>query len=201
MPSSLPAPIPFGEPCPIHPSAETLILLAERRSSSAATLRAPGPDADQLADLLRIAARAPDHGKLFPWRFIVLQGEGKAAHVKALAVIAAETGENPAALMKMSAPPLAVAVVSRPVEGKIPEWEQVLSAASVCTLLLVAAEAMGFGANWITDWYAYQPEALKALGLAEGERIAGFVYLGTPGEPPLERVRPEVSELVTVFGS
>jgi nitroreductase len=77
----------------------------------------------------------------------------------------------------------------------------VLSAASVCTLMLVAAEAMGFGANWITDWYAYQPEALKALGLAEGERIAGFVYLGTPGEPPLERVRPEVSDLVTVFGS
>ncbi len=199
MPSSLPAPIPFGQPCPIRPSAETLTLLAERRSASAVTLQAPGPDADQIADLLRIASRAPDHGKLNPWRFVVLQGEGKAAYVRALEAIAAAQGQNPAALAKLSTPPLAIAVVSRVAVGKIPEWEQVLSAAAVCTLMLVAAEAMGFGANWITDWYAYEPEARAALGLAPDERIAGFVYLGTPSEAPLERVRPDVSEITTYF--
>jgi nitroreductase len=199
MPSSLPAPIAFGQPCPLRPSPETLTLLAERRSSSAATLQAPGPDADQLADLLRIAARAPDHGKLFPWRFIVLEGEGKAAYARALETIAAEQGHNPAALAKLSNPPLAVAVVSRVSEGKIPLWEQQLSAGAVCALLLVAAEAMGFGANWITDWYAYDAYARRALGLAEAERVAGFVYLGTPSEPPLERVRPDVTDLTTRF--
>ena len=199
MPSSLPAPIEFGQPCPIRPSREALHLLAGRRSSSAVTLRAPGPDKDQLADLLRIAARAPDHGKLFPWRFIVLEGEGKAAYVRALEKIAAEHGHNAAALAKLSIPPLAIAVVSHVSEGKIPEWEQVLSAASVCTLLLVAAEAMGFGANWITDWYAYDKHARHALGLHKHEQVAGFVYLGAASEQPLERVRPEVADLTTWF--
>ncbi len=199
MPSSLPAPIPFGEPCPIRTSAETLTLLAERRSASAVTLQAPAPNPDQLADLLRIAARAPDHGKLNPWRFVILEGEGKAKYVRMLQTIAADHGHNPGALAKLSTPPLAVAVVSRVVEGKIPEWEQVLSSAAVCTLMLVAAEAMGFGANWITDWYAYDPHALAALGLASDERVAGFVYLGTPSEAPLERVRPDVAALTSVF--
>ena len=199
MPSSLPAPIAFGQPCPIRLSRETLHLLAERRSCSAVTLRAPGPDQDQLADLLRIAARAPDHGKLFPWRFIVLEGEGKAAYVRALQKIAGEHGHNPAALAKLSTPPLAIAVVSHVSEGKIPEWEQVLSAASVCTLLLVAAEAMGFGANWITDWYAYDKHARHALGLHKHEQVAGFVYIGAASEQPLERVRPEVAEITSWF--
>ena len=199
MPSSLPAPIAFGQPCPIRASQETLDLLAERRSSSAATLRAPGPDRDQILDLLRIAARAPDHGKLFPWRFIVLEGAGKAAYAKALETIAAEHGHNPGPLVKLTTPPLAIAVVSHVSEGKIPAWEQVLSSASVCTLLLVAAEAMGFGANWITDWYAYDAEARKALGLAQDEQVAGFVYIGTASEQPLERVRPEVAEITRWF--
>ncbi len=199
MPTSLPAPIDFGQPCPIRPSRETLTLLAERRSSSAATLRAPGPDSDQLADLLRVAARAPDHGKLSPWRFVVLEGDGKAAYVRALERIAAQRGHNPAALAKLSTPPLAIVVVSRAGEGKIPEWEQVLSAGAVCTLLLVAAEAMGFGANWISDWYAYDEAARQALGLDAHERVAGFVYVGTAPEPPLERVRPEMAQITSRF--
>ena len=174
MSSSLPAPIPFGQPCPIRPSAETLTLLAERRSASAVTLHAPAPNADQIADLLRIASRAPDHGKLNPWRFIVMRGEGKAAYVRAQEAIAAAQGQNPAALAKLSTPPLAIAVVSRVITGKIPEWEQVLSAASVCTLMLVAAQAMGFGANWITDWYAYDEDATALLALEPAERAAAM---------------------------
>ena len=197
MPSSLPAPIPFGEPCPIRPSRETLTLLAERRSSSAVNLRAPGPSAHQLNDLLRIASRAPDHGKLFPWRFIVLEGEGKAAIVRALEQVAVEHDQSTKALEKLSTPPLAIAVVSKAEDGgKIPEWEQLMSAGAVCTLLLVAAEAMGFGANWITDWYAYDKHARRALGLHSHERVAGFVYIGAASEEPLERVRPALSDIV-----
>lgn len=199
MPSSLPPPIPFGEPCPIRPSRETLALLAERRSSSAVNLRAPGPDRDQIADLIRIASRAPDHGKLAPWRFVVLEGEGKAAYVRALEKIADEHDHSRKALEKMSTPPVAIAVVSRAEDGKIPEWEQLMSAGAVCTLMLVAAEAMGFGANWITDWYAYDKHARKALGLDKHERVAGFIYLGAAAEQPLERVRPAVGDVTTWF--
>jgi len=202
MPSILPPPIPFGEPCPIRPSRETLVLLAERRSSSAANLKAPGPDRDQITDLIRIASRAPDHGKLNPWRFIELEGEGKAALVRALEQIADEHDHSKKALEKMSAPPVAIAVVSRAEDGgKIPEWEQLMSAGAVCTLMLVAAEAMGFGANWITDWYAYDHHARKALGLHKHERIAGFIYLGAAAEPPLERVRPAVADVTEWFGA
>ena len=190
----------FGAPCPVRASPDTLALMSQRRSTSAQTLRAPGPDAGELADLLRLAARAPDHGKMTPWRFIVLEGEAKSALVERLRALAA-TQPNPvkaeAALGKMSAPPVAVVVVSSPREGGQPLWEQQMSAAAVCMNLLLAAEAMGYGANWITDWYSYDPAATSILGLGEGERVAGVIYLGAPGEDPLERVRPDMATLVS----
>jgi len=203
MPSTLPPAPDFGAPCPVEPSQATLDLLARRRSSSAQTLVGPGPDADQLADLLRIAARAPDHGKLTPWRFVVLQGEAKDRFVAALRALA-PTQANPekaqTVLAKIANPPLTVAVICAPKVGPKPVWEQELSAGAVCTLLLVAAEAMGFGANWITDWYAYDTAALKLLGAGEGEKVAGFVQLGSCSEVPLERVRPVLDEIVTHWG-
>jgi nitroreductase len=197
-----PAPA-FGEPVEIgRPSPETLALLARRRSASAALLTAPGPSDAQLQDLLRLAARAPDHGKLFPWRFIVLRGEAKAAYARELERFAPEQ-PNPdkalATLAKLKNPPVTVAVVSHTIDTNIPEWEQILSSAAVCQNLLVAAEAMGFAANWITDWYAYEDRSRILLGLDGQERIAGFVHLGTSAEPPLERVRPEIDKLVTVW--
>ena len=193
----------FGAPSPVRPSPETLALLAARRSSSAQTLRAPGPGAGELADLLRLAARVPDHGKMTPWRFIVLEGEAKAALVERLKGLAAaqpNAVQATAALAKMSAPPLGVVVVSCPREGGKPVWEQQMSAGAVCMTLLVAAEAMGFGANWITDWYSYAPAATALLGLGEGEQVAGFVFLGAPSEDPLERVRPQMDTLVRYAG-
>ncbi|MBI1407517.1 MAG: nitroreductase [Caulobacter sp.] len=192
----------FAYPLPIVPSPAVLAYLARRRSASALALTAPGPDAAQLNDLLRLAARVPDHGKLTPWRFVILGGEAKTAFVVGLEAIAAASSDPvklTAKLAKVKAPPLGVAVISSPVEGDIPAWEQLLSAGAVCTNLLHAATAMGFGANWITDWYAYDPDATALLGLADGEKVAGFVFIGTAAEPPAERVRPDVAALTTMW--
>ena len=198
-----PPPPEFGEPLPVRPSPETLALLARRRSASATTLGPPGPDPAQLELLLRIATRVPDHGKLAPWRFILLGGEDKAAFVARLGAIAQsrpDAEKAAAALAKASAPPLAIAVISKPAPSpKIPEWGQVLSVGAVNMNLLLAAQAMGFGANWITDWYSEDPQALALLGLEAGERVAGFVYIGAPAIDPQERVRPDLRELVSVW--
>jgi len=203
--SPLPLPAPqFGEALAIRPAPETLAFLARRRSASALSLAAPGPSESELQALLTLAARAPDHGKLAPWRFVVLRGPGKRAFVEGLEAIAAgrpDAAKAEAKLGKIRVPPVTVAVVSRVVEGDIPEWEQELSAGAVCAILAIAAQAMGYGANWITDWYAYDPGALRLLGLGESERVAGYVHLGTPSEPPLERVRPDVDALVTLWPS
>ena len=181
-----------------------LNFLATRRSASALALTEPGPDAAQLADLLRLAGRVSDHGKLFPWRFIVLQGEAKALFGQGLRNIAKtrpDTDKAQTALGKLINPPLAVAVISSPKPGNIAEWEQVLSAGAVCASLINAASAAGFGANWITDWYAYDDAATTLLGLDAGERVAGFIYIGTAKDAPLERARPNLDALTSVWGA
>jgi nitroreductase len=189
----------FGEPAPIEASPPTLDFLARRRSASALALREPAPGDEDLATLLRLATRVPDHGKLSPWRFLVLKGEAKQRFIAGLEAIAAsrpDSAKLQAKLGKIKAPPLTVAVISRFQPGEIPEWEQRLSAGAVCANLIIAAQAMGYGANWITDWYAYDADALRLLGLAEGERVAGYVHLGTSADVPLERVRPELAAVV-----
>ena len=204
MSSSLPAEPEFGAALPIRTACQPVLdFLARRRSASAATLRAPAPSAAELSDLLRLAARVPDHGKLSPWRFIVLEGEAKAAFVARLEVIAAaraDADKAAAALFKIRIPPLTVAVISRVTPTNIPDWEQQLSSGAVCMSLLIAAQAMGYGANWITDWYAYDADVDAVLGLAPGERVAGYVHLGAPAEAPLERVRPNVDAITTRWG-
>jgi nitroreductase len=190
----------FGDPLPIEASPQTLAFLARRRSASALSLGAPAPSEPELARLLTLAARVPDHGKLAPWRFVILRGEAKAAFVRGLEAIAGRRPDGPKAsakLGKIRQPPLTVAVISRFTEGEIPEWEQRLSAGAVCAMMIAVAQAMGWGANWITDWYAYDEDAGRLLGLGEGEHVAGFVHLGTPAEPPLERVRPDVAAITT----
>jgi nitroreductase len=193
-----PAPI-FGAPVAIEPQPDVLAFLATRRSASALALQAPAPDEAQVATLLRLASRVPDHGKLAPWRFVVLQGADKATFTDRLEAQAKARGDAQDAvkLGKLRTPPLAIVVISSPKPANIPEWEQALSAGAVCTTLLYAALAMGFGANWITDWYSYDREALEVLGASVGEQVAGFVVIGTPREPPLERERPEPAGLIT----
>ena len=189
----------LGEPLPVRACAETLALMAERRSSPAQTLAAPGPSPEETELLLRLGARVPDHGKLSPWRYLVFEPEAKAlyaARLKALAEAQADGAQRVAKLAKLAGAPLTVAVISRADPGAdIPEWEQILSSGAVCMNLLIAAEALGYGANWITDWYAYDPAAQEILGLEPGERVAGFVHIGTPPEPPLERARPDVATI------
>ncbi|MGR4864149.1 nitroreductase family protein [Caulobacter sp. LARHSG274] len=200
MTGSVPAAPQFGESLPIEPSDAVVDFLARRRSASAMTLAAPGPDEAQLAELLRLAARVPDHGKLSPWRFVILRGLAKdafAARIAALADSQANPAKANAALRKLTRPPVAVAVISRYVPGEIPEWEQRLSAAAVCQQMLLAAAALGWGANWITDWYSYDPRGQAILGLADGEQVAGFVYLGTATEAPQERARPDVAAITS----
>ena len=199
MKPSLPSPA-FGDPLPLEAAPDTLAFLARRRSASALTLGEPGPSAEQLRTLLSLATRVPDHGKLSPWRFVILDGEAKAVFVAGLEQIAAhrpDAAKASAKLAKIATPPLTIAVVSRYTPGEIPEWEQRLSAGAVCMTLITAAAAMGVGANWITDWYAYDTDANRLLGLGQNERVAGFVHLGTPAEPPLERERPDPDALVT----
>ena len=199
MTHSVPTAPLFGEAAPIEASPQTLAFLARRRSASAMTLTAPGPSDDELATLLRLATRVPDHGKLSPWRFVVLKGGAKQRFIAGLEAIAArrpDAAKLSAKLGKIKAPPLTVAVISRLLSAEIPEWEQRLSAGAVCMTLIIAAQAMGYGANWITDWYAYDQDATQLLGLRDGERVAGFVHLGTSADTPLERVRPELAAVV-----
>lgn len=203
MPTTVPKAPEFGQPTPFGQiSPETLALLAQRRSSSPQTLVAPAPSGAQLQDLLRLAARVPDHGKLFPWRFILVEGAAKAelaARYEALAKERPDPEKAAGVLFKLKAPPLAVMVVSRVVDGPIPAWEQLLSAGACCQTLVLAATAMGYGANWITDWYSYDPRATALLGLESNERVAGVVLIGTPTEAPLERVRPEIDSITSVW--
>ena len=190
----------FGETVPIEASAETLHFLTRRRSASALTLAEPGPSPAQLAELLQLATRVPDHGKLAPWRFIIIANEAKRTLLQKLEPLAdkrSDAAKAKATLEKLRRPPITIAVVSHVTQGAIPEWEQILSAGAVCTLLLNAAMAMGFGANWITDWYAYDETAKALIGAKRDERIAGFIHIGTASEMPKERERPDPATLTT----
>lgn len=183
------------------PSAELQARLALRRSAPAQALAAPGPSREEIDRILTLGARTPDHGKLFPWRFVVMGPESRAVLAGALAPLAgrqADPGKALKVLDKLTAPPLTILVVSAPVAGhKVPVWEQQLSAGAVCMNLEHAANALGYAASWITDWYSYDPQALELLGVGAGEQVAGFIHVGTLAEGPLERPRPDLTTRVT----
>jgi nitroreductase len=186
---------------------EALDLLKTRRSVKPMQLTGPGPSAEEIETLLTIAARVPDHGKLVPWRFIVFEGDGRAAAGEKIA--AAFAADHPEATadqiaferQRLARAPLVIAVVSRAgLHVKIPEWEQIMSAGAAAMSLVFAAHALGYAANWITEWYAYDRRVLEALGLSPQERIAGFVHIGRPVRPAEDRPRPPLSDIVTRFG-
>ncbi|MEI4486214.1 nitroreductase [Frigidibacter sp. MR17.14] len=182
---------------PLRARPEVLDFLATRRSRPAKTLTGPAPDRAALAPLLQMALRVPDHGKLEPWRLIVLE-RGALDRLAALAgTRATEKGLAPdqagKGVAQFADSPLCVAVVAVPRDtGKVPEWEQVLSVGAVAATLCNAAQAAGWGACWLTGWPAYDPGFLtEGLGLAPGERLAGFVHIGTETTLPPDRPRPD----------
>lgn len=182
----------------------TLDLLKTRRSVPPPLLDEPGPDRAQLEAILTAASRVPDHGKLAPWRFIVIGGEARSrAGVIIASTFAADNPDaSPERLAqeraRLTHAPVVVAVVSRAgPHVKIPEWEQVLSAGAATMNLVIAANAAGFATSWLTEWFAYDRRVLDALGLAPAEKLAGFVHIGRAREVPSDRLRPALDDIVT----
>ncbi len=200
---TLPPPVDLGAALPSPtPSQELLTRLAVRRSAPAQALSAPGPDATQIADILTLAARSPDHGKLCPWRFVVMGPVSRAEIAETLAVMAVAKGlpaKATAVLAKLTAAPTTVLVISTARLASKPVWEQELSAGAVCMNLEHAASAYGFASSWITDWYSFDAEAAALFGVKADEKVAGFIHLGTATEPLLERDRPNVAALTTTL--
>ncbi len=182
------------------PASPVMDFLLTRRSRPAKMLTAPAPDRDALMRLLTVAARVPDHGKLEPWRFIVLTPAAIARLTETIAARATERDLPPEARAKAVSPfassPVVVAVVASPKpSAKIPEIEQTLSVGGVCLSLVNAALASGWGACWLTGWPAMDRPVLDSLGLAPHEWIAGFIHIGTCSITPPERPRPDIAQL------
>jgi nitroreductase len=187
----------------LNDRSSILALLETRRSGRPRDLVAPGPSPAALRQILAIATRTPDHGKLHPWRFVHVRGDQRAAFAETLH--AAYRIDNPAPgrleieatdRFARQAPELVVALSSPTSGHKIPVWEQELSCGAACMNLLLAAHALGFAGGWVTGWAAYSPAVLAAFG-APHERIAGFIFLGTPGAELEERLRPDYAEIVS----
>ena len=184
---------------------DTIALLKRRRSTPPALMSGPGPSGEELRTILTVASRVPDHGKLAPWRFIVFEGEAResagriALDLKLADQPGLDEGKRAEEFSRFARAPLVVGVVSRAAPHvKIPEWEQVLSAGAVCMNAIIAARALGYSAAWLTEWPAYDARFRAAIGLAEHERVAGFLHIGT-GPAIEDRPRPALDEIVTVF--
>ena len=199
------APVPAPEP---HGAATPIEALLTRRSVVVANMVGPGPDQAALDQILAAATRVPDHGKLAPWRIQVLREAGQRRLGDLLATLF--QADRPDANDKQVAferarparAPLLLVVTTRlRVPHKIPEWEQILSGGAVCMSILTAAHALGYAGQWLTEWPAYRREVVAALGHdPHHDRILGFVYLGSMTEKPADRPRPDLAEIVSVWG-
>lgn len=180
--------------------------LLTRNSAPIPELRAPAPSDAEIETLLRAATRVPDHGRLEPWRFIIYRGDARIEVGKKLAELA-ERREGPLAegrrnqeLARFSRAPLVIGVVSSPKpNAKIPQWEMFLSGGAAAMNLVIAANALGYGANWITNWYSDNEEGRALLGLAPHERVVGFIHIGSYDGPAPERPRPDVAKLYSDY--
>ena len=183
--------------------SSALDLLKTRRSGRPRDLGPPGPSAGELAQILAVAMRTPDHGKLHPWRFVHVGRDRRDAFAALLQAAYLIDNPDPGRLeieanerFARQAPELIIALSSPTLDHKIPAWEQQLSCGAACMNLVLAAHALGYAAGWVTGWAAYSPAVLAAFG-APPERIAGFIFLGTPGAELEERLRPDPEEVVS----
>lgn len=187
------------------PRNESLIeYLKTRRSMPAFQMKEPGPTKEEVEEILTLATRVPDHGKLAPWRFIVMTGDARARITMELADIAkADKPDLSEEMVKVeetrfTRAPVVVAVVSRAgPHVKIPEWEQIMSAGAVCLNMVIAANALGYVSNWLTEWMAFDERAHRILGVRPGEKVAGFIHIGSTDFPVVERPRPDLADIVT----
>ncbi len=184
---------------------DMLKTLTLRRSAKIALLTDPGPSPEELAGILQVAARVPDHKRMAPWRFIVFEGKSRQRFGETLAaILQSEEAEAPSPVrleterQRFMRAPVVVAVISRIVDTRaVPEWEQILSAGASTFNLCLAANASGYATAWVTEWYAYSKGVAAALGLQAGERVAGFVYIGTQPESQPDRERPDMQKIVS----
>ena len=188
--------------------ADTIDFLTTRRSTVARMMDGPGPGGEDLKRIMEAGMRVPDHGRLTPWRFIVIRGD---AREKLGDVIAeAYKKNNPDAIEeqveieqeRLTRAPVVIAVVSRvQKEHKIPEWEQILSSGAACQTMLIAAQSMGYAAQWLTEWYAYDANVKQAIGAESGDEIAGFLYLGNGTGELSDRARPAYDDIVSEWSA
>jgi nitroreductase len=185
---------------------DALSLLLSRRSGSAKRMTEPGPTSGELDTIFEAATRVPDHGKLTPWRFVLFEGDGRARFGDVLAECFRTANPNAdderlrVERQRFLRAPVVVGVISRVREGiPIPAWEQMMSAGACGMTLVLAAHALGYVANWITEWCAYDLCVRQQLGLADYERISGFIYIGKSAVPLEDRPRPDFRTLVTRF--
>ncbi|WP_350334751.1 nitroreductase family protein [Coralliovum pocilloporae] len=178
--------------------------LLSRRTVPANFLTGPGPDDEQIETLLTIAARVPDHGKLAPWRFVLYDPED--ADMIGTWLAECWRDREPDASEerlkqekdRFSRAPRVIGVISCVnADHKVPVWEQELSAGAVCMNMLHGARALGYSAQWLTEWYAFDPVAARFLGCEDHERFAGFIHIGTPDQAPVERPRPNLEDITT----
>jgi nitroreductase len=195
----------YADGMSLNDRSSALSLLETRRSGRPRDLVAPGPSPDELERILTIAMRAPDHGKLSPWRFVIVAPEQRQQLAELLERALPEHDPQATSAHYEKArhfahqAPVMITVISSPIQGhKIPVWEQQLSCGAVAMNLLHAANALGYVGGWITGWQAYSPRVTRSF-CKEGERIAGFIFIGTPANPLDERPRPNLSEHVIAW--
>ena len=187
-------------------NATVIDFLLSRKSAPIAELREPAPGDDEIATLIRVASRVPDHGRLTPWRFVVYRGEARHRIGDMLAKRAEEReGPLPDARVeqekaRFSRAPLVIGVIHCPRDNpKIPRWEMLLSGGAAAMNLVLAANALGYSTNWITNWYSEDAEARRLLGLKPEERVAGFVHVGTVEGTRPDRPRPEPADVMSDY--
>ena len=184
--------------------SKTIDFLTTRRSTVARMMGDPGPNDDELRQIMEAGMRVPDHGRLTPWRFIVIRGDAR--DTIGDVIVNSFKRNNPDAIQeqieieqeRLTRAPIVIAVVSRVHrEHKIPVWEQILSSGAACQTMLIAAQSTGYAAQWLTEWYAYDSDVKKAIGAEADDEIAGFVYLGNPVGELTDRARPIYDDIVS----
>ena len=182
--------------------------LTTRRSTVVRLMDGPGPNENDLRKIIEAGMRVPDHGRLTPWRFFVIQGKAR----ETIGEVIAESfrKKNPEAIQeqlnieheRLTRAPTVIAVVSKVKQGhKIPEWEQILSSGAACQTMLIAAQSMGFAAQWLTEWYSYDDDVKRMIGADPEDKIAGFLHLGNGTSELSDRARPNYDEIVSNWGA